>query len=105
MPYGIFKGLGGDSGFKIIKLGDLSIAVKFFNGFVNIVFGVGNNNSRWRWMREWKKGKCGDVDGSVDIESAHKRESNVETVRVNGRDDMLNIEEGKIKTLNMRKCK
>lgn len=52
-----------------------------------------------------KKGKCGDVDGSVDIESTHKRESNVETVRVNGGDDMLNIEEGKIKTLNMRKCK
>ena len=52
-----------------------------------------------------KGGKCGDVDGSVDIESTHRRESNVKVVRVNGGDNMLNIEEGKIKTLNMRKCK
>lgn len=57
----------------------------------------GCGNEKW--------GKCGDVDGSVGIEFAHKRELNVETVEVNGGDDMLNIEEGKIKTLNMRKCK
>lgn len=55
--------------------------------------------------RNEKKGKCGDLHGLVGIESAHRRESNVETVRVNGGDDMLNIKEGKIKTLNMRKCK
>lgn len=52
-----------------------------------------------------KRGKCGDVDGLVGIKFTHRRELNVETVRVNGGDDVLNIEEGKIKTLNMRKCK
>lgn len=32
--------------FKIIKRGDLSGEVKFLNGFVNVVFGAGNNNLR-----------------------------------------------------------
>lgn len=88
-PCGIFKGLGRDSRFKIIKIWDLSRKVKFFNGFVNVVLGANNNNSRWKRMWGWRRWRWG-----CKWLNRHQMEPNVETARVDDEDDMSSTQKG-----------